>query len=175
MEAIEPAMRGSSATCSQPLVDAGGGDICAEFTHRLPGYVFAEFFNLTPELGMAIREATREFVAAVQRFDTEAVKRTSLALYEIARTIIEMRRAEPLDPADDPASGLLATRVSTASRCRRRCCSGRSGSSSSSAWSRPASSSAAWSSTWPRTPSCRRGSATIPAWSPRRWTSTCGC
>ena len=59
---------------------------------------------------MAIREATREFVAAVQLFDAEDVKRTSLALYDIARTIIEMRKAEPLDPADDPTSGLLATR-----------------------------------------------------------------
>ena len=95
----------------EPLVAAGGGDICAEFTHRLPGYVFAHFFNLTPELGMQIREATREFVAAVQKFDMESVKVTSLALYDIAREIIEMRKAEPRDPADDPVTGLLAVRV----------------------------------------------------------------
>ncbi len=111
MEALEPALRRIVGDLLAPIVTAGGGDFCAEYTHRLPGYVFAEFFNLTPELGMAIREATREFVDAVQRFDAERVKRTSLALYDIARTIIEMRRAEPLDPADDPASGLLAARV----------------------------------------------------------------
>ncbi len=111
MTRIEPAVRSIVGDLLQPFVDAGGGDICAEFTHRLPGYVFAEFFNLTPELGMAIREATRDFVAAVQKFDQEGVQRTSLALYEIARTMIEMRKAEPLDPADDPTSGLLATRV----------------------------------------------------------------
>ena len=97
-----PRCGGSSPTCSTRSSPPGGGDFCAEFTHRLPGYVFAEFFNLTPELGMAIREATREFVDAVQRFEAEDVKRTSLALYDIARTIIEMRQDEPLDPADDP-------------------------------------------------------------------------
>jgi cytochrome P450 len=111
MAAIEPALRRIVGDLLDPLVSDGGGDVCAEFTHRLPGYVFAEFFNLTPELGMAIREATREFVDAVQRFDADKVKRTSLALYEIARTIIDMRRAEPLDPADDPTTGLLAARV----------------------------------------------------------------
>jgi cytochrome P450 len=111
MAEIEPALRRIVADLLDPLVAAGGGDFCAEFTHRLPGYVFAEFFNLTPELGMAIREATREFVDAVQRFEAESVKRTSLALYDIARTIIAMRREEPLDPADDPTTGLLAARV----------------------------------------------------------------
>jgi cytochrome P450 len=111
MEAIEPALRRIVGELLDPLVAAGGGDFCAEFTHRLPGYVFAEFFNLTPELGMAIREATREFVDAVQRFRGDDVKRTSLALYDIARTIIDMRRAEPFDPDDDPVSGLLAARV----------------------------------------------------------------
>jgi cytochrome P450 len=111
MAAIEPKLRAIVGDLLDPIVAAGGGDFCAEFTHRLPGYVFAEFFNLTPELGMAIREATRQFVNAVQRFEHDDVKRTSLALYDIARTIIDMRRAEPLDPADDPTTGLLAARV----------------------------------------------------------------
>ncbi len=111
MAALEPRLREIVAGLLDPIVAAGGGDICAEYTHRLPGYVFAEFFNLTPELGMAIREATREFVDAVQRVEHENVKRTSLALYDIARTIIEMRQADPLDPADDPTTGLLAARV----------------------------------------------------------------
>ena len=154
MEAIEPAVRSVVGELLDPLVAAGGGDVCAEFTHRLPGYVLAEFFNLTPELGMAIREATREFVDAVQRFRADDVKRTSLALYDIARTLIEMRRAEPLDPADDPSPG-CSRREWTASRSRTTCCWGRSGSSSSSGWSRLASSSAAWSSISPSIPGCR--------------------
>ena len=108
--AMEPALREITGELLQPYVDGGGGDICAEFTHRLPGYALAEFFNLTPELGMQIRDATREFVAAVQRFALEDAKRTSIALYDIARTLIEMRKTEPLDPADDPVTGLLASR-----------------------------------------------------------------
>ena len=111
IEAFEPTMREIVGSLLEPLVAAGGGDICAEFTHRLPGYVFAHFFNLTPELGMRIREATREFVAAVQKFDMDAVKATSYALYDIAQQVIDLRKAEPRDPADDPVTGLLAVRV----------------------------------------------------------------
>ena len=109
MAAIEPALREIIGGLLQPIVDAGGGDICEEFTYRLPGFVFAEFFNLPPELGLRIREASRDFNVAVQDFVEADVKRTSMQLYDIARTIIEMRKAEPLDPADDPASGLLRT------------------------------------------------------------------
>jgi cytochrome P450 len=109
--AMEPAIRRVVVELLEPLVASGGGDICAEFTHRLPGYALAEFFNLTPEQGMEIREATREFVAAVQRFELEAAKRTSLVLYDIARTLIEDRKAHPRDPADDPVAGMLAARV----------------------------------------------------------------
>jgi cytochrome P450 len=109
MAELEPRLREVIGGLLQPIVDAGGGDICEDFTYRLPGYVFAEFFNLTPELGLRIREASRAFNLAVQDFVDEEVKRTSLALYEIAREIIAMRRAEPLDPADDPATGLLRT------------------------------------------------------------------
>ena len=97
---------------------------------------------------MAIREATREFVDAVQRFEAESVKRTSLALYDIARTIIAMRQEEPLDPADDPTIGPARRAGRRRAAARRRCCSARSASSSSSGWSRRASSSGAWSSTW---------------------------
>lgn len=111
IDAFEPKMHEIVGGLLEPLVAAGGGDICAEFTHRLPGHVFAHFFNLTPELGMRIREATREFVAAVQTFDFDAAKVTSLALYDIARTIIDLRKAEAWDPDDDPVTGLLAVRV----------------------------------------------------------------
>ncbi|HET7566920.1 MAG TPA: cytochrome P450 [Gaiellaceae bacterium] len=109
--AFEPVMREIVGGLLEPLVAAGGGDVCAEYTHRLPGHVFAHFFNLTPELGMEIREATREFVAAVQTFDLESVKATSLALYDIAQTVIDLRKAEAWDPEDDPVAGLLAVRV----------------------------------------------------------------
>ncbi len=110
MTRLEPAVRQIVADLLTPLVEKGTGDICADFSYQLPGYVFAEFFNLTPELGLEIREATREYNYAVQEARDEDVKRTSMLLYDLARTIIELRKAEPLDPADDPVSGLLAFR-----------------------------------------------------------------
>jgi cytochrome P450 len=109
MKLLEPRVREIVGGLLEPLVGAGEVDLCAEYTHRLPGYVFAEFFNLPPELGLRIREVSRAFNVAVQDFVDEDVKRTSLQLYDIAREIIAMRRAEPLDPAEDPATGLLAT------------------------------------------------------------------
>ena len=109
---------------------------------------------------MAIREATREFVDAVQRFDAEDVKRTSLALYDIARDDHRDAQGRAARPGRRSRQSGCSRRGSTASRCPRTCCSGRSASSSSSGWSRRASSSGAWSSTWPSTPSCRRSSAT---------------
>jgi cytochrome P450 len=109
MAKLEPRLREIVGGLLQPLVDAGGGDVCEDFSYRLPGYVFAEFFNLPPELGLRIREASREFNIAVQDFVEEDVKRTSMQLYDVAREIIAMRKADPLDPADDPATGLLQT------------------------------------------------------------------
>jgi cytochrome P450 len=109
MAKLEPRLRAIVGDLLAPMVEAGGGDICEAFSYRLPGYVFAEFFNLTPELGLRIREASRDFNVAVQDFVEDDVKRTSMALYDIAREIIAMRKAEPLDPADDPATGLLRT------------------------------------------------------------------
>ena len=109
MAKLEPRLHEIVGGLLQPLVDAGGGDVCEGFSYRLPGYVFAEFFNLTPELGLRIREASRDFNVAVQDFVEDDVRRTSMQLYDVAREIIESRKAEPLDPADDPATGLLRT------------------------------------------------------------------
>jgi cytochrome P450 len=111
MAALEPPMRRVVVGLLEPLVARGRGDICAEFSHLLPGHALALFFNLTPDEGMEIREATREFVAAVQRFELDAAKRTSLALYDIARALIADRKAHPRDPGEDPVAGLLAARA----------------------------------------------------------------
>jgi cytochrome P450 len=107
MLAIEPALRAIALELLQPFVDAGGGDICAEFTRKYPGYVFAEFFGLSPELAMAIKAVTALYNRALQDADDELVKATSLELYDIARRIIEARKAEPRDPEQDVTSALL--------------------------------------------------------------------
>jgi cytochrome P450 len=93
------------------MVAKGGGDICDEFSSHLPVQVFGEWMNLPPDLRAVLRAAGREFNIAVQSFDDAAVKRTSLSLYEMARAVIAMRQAEPLDPRIDPTSALLAART----------------------------------------------------------------
>ena len=84
--------------------------MCSEFTRKLPGYVFAEFFHLPTELSMAIKETTVVYNQALQQADDELVKETSLRLYDIARRIIEMRKEDPWDPAEDPTSAMLVAR-----------------------------------------------------------------
>ena len=80
-----------------------------------------------PSSASAIRAASREFNLAVQDFVEEDVKRTSMQLYEIAR-----------DDHRDAQGGAARSRRRPGERpargpgCRRTCCSGRSGSSSSS-------------------------------------------
>jgi cytochrome P450 len=105
----EPMVRRVTVDLLAPFIAKGGGDICAEFTHHYSGHVFAEVFNLTPELAMDIKEVTVRYNRALQEADDPTVKATSLELYEIASTVIEMRKAEPLD--DDITTALLAKRV----------------------------------------------------------------
>jgi len=110
MRAIEPAVRRITRELLAPLIAQRGGEVCSDFTRRLPGYVFAEFFNLSVELAMQIKDASSVFNRAVQKGDDELIKETSLRLYEIARRVIEMRKEEPLDPAEDVTCALLAAK-----------------------------------------------------------------
>jgi cytochrome P450 len=110
MRKLEPAVRRIVGELLQPLIASGGGEVCSEFTRKLPGHVFAEFFHLPAELSMAIKETTVVYNQALQQADDELVKETSMRLYGIARQIIEMRKAEPWDPAEDPTSAMLVAR-----------------------------------------------------------------
>ena len=89
----------SPSGCWIRSIEAGGGEVCSEFTRKLPGHVFAEFFHLSPELSMSIKETSVIYNQALQEANDDLVKETSLRLYELARLIIEMRKAEPWDPA----------------------------------------------------------------------------
>jgi cytochrome P450 len=110
MRKLEPAVRRIVIELLQPLIESRGGEVCSEFTRKLPGYVFAEFFNLPAGLALAIKEATVVYNRALQNADDELVKETSLRLYDIARRIIEMRKEDPWDPAEDPTSAMLVAR-----------------------------------------------------------------
>jgi cytochrome P450 len=113
MARIEPAVRRIAAELLQPIIDAGGGDVCEEFTRRYPGYVFAEFFNVPVGMSMAIKEVSAAYAKALHVFDNDLVKENSLVLYDLAREIIQSRKALPLDPAEDLTSALLQAKDET--------------------------------------------------------------
>lgn len=107
MAEIEDSIRHIIVNLLDPYIKKGGGDICADFSHKLPGYVFAEFFNLTPDLSMSIREVTRHYVKALHEVNKEMIQKYSLELYEFAQKIIDMRKENPLDPTKDIVSAYL--------------------------------------------------------------------
>lgn len=107
---MEPAVRRIAGELLAPFVEQGGGDLCDAFSHRYPGHVFAEFFNLPADLGMEIREVTARYNRALQEARDELVKSTSLELYSIAERIIAMRKEDPLPEDEDLTSALLAKR-----------------------------------------------------------------
>jgi cytochrome P450 len=111
VEALEPVARGIAADLLDAMVARGGGDLCEDFSSHLPVRLFGQWMNLPQDLVEVLREAGRAFNIAVQANDDAAVKRTSLALYDMARDMIARRKDQPGDPAVDPTTALLAARV----------------------------------------------------------------
>ena len=107
---LEPAIRAICANLLQPMIDAGHGDLCDDFSSRLPVHVFAEWMRIPHEMAEPLRRAGRAFNVAVQSNLEAVVKETSLALYQMARELIALRKREPLDPEEDPTSALLDAR-----------------------------------------------------------------
>ena len=94
----------------QPLVERGGGDICGEVSSYLPVQVFGEWMNVPDNWVERLHDSGRAFILAVNLNDPEAMKRTSLTLYDMARELIALRQEHPLDPATDITTALLANR-----------------------------------------------------------------
>ena len=107
---LEPMVRAIAAELLAPLIDAGRADICQQFATPLPVAVFARWMGLPQALEAELAIAGPAFVKAVESGDSEAMKPTSLALYEIARQLVALRQAAPLDAAQDPTSAMLAAR-----------------------------------------------------------------
>jgi cytochrome P450 len=108
---LEPVIRDVSRNLLARMVAQGGGDICADFSARMPVAVFAHWMNLTPEAVEALTEVGRRYNIAVQSNDIEATKESSLLLYDMARSVVTDRRANPLPIDEDATSALLAVRV----------------------------------------------------------------
>lgn len=101
-------------TCARallaPMVAKGGGDICAELSSTLPVQVFGKWMRVPPHWVEPLHNAGRAFILAVNLNQPERMKETSLKLYDMARELIALRKAEPQDPAVDPTSALLEAR-----------------------------------------------------------------
>ena len=108
VERLREPIRRFAVELLTPLLSRDLCDICEDFSSRLPVAVFAEWMNMPAELVDTLRETARAYVYAVQRFNGEMVKATSFRLYDMARTLIAQRRHQPLDPACDITSALLA-------------------------------------------------------------------
>jgi cytochrome P450 len=107
MQALEPAIREHTVKLLQPLLDKGQADICEDFTSHLSIYVFAEWMNMPEHMLADLRSIARAYNFAVQNFEDEMVKETSIKLYDIAREVIRLRKEQPLDPDEDVTSALL--------------------------------------------------------------------
>ena len=108
---LEPVIRDICIGLLDAMAAKGGGDICEEFSARMPIRVFANWMNLPQEQIDSLAEVGRRYNIAVQSNDMLATKETSLLLYEMARALVADRKVSPLDPAEDATSALLATRV----------------------------------------------------------------
>lgn len=93
-----------------PLVERGGGDVCADFASHLPVQVFGEWMNVPENWVERLHASGRAFILAVNLNQPEEMKATSLKLYDMARELIALRKAEPRDPETDITSALLAAR-----------------------------------------------------------------
>lgn len=110
MEALEPMVRQIVREELEPLLRRGGGDLCGDFSARFPVRVFGQWMNLDDDLRDQLMSAGPAFIRAVQSADADAMKDTSLHLYDMARELIRRRRAAPLPVEQDPVSALLGVR-----------------------------------------------------------------
>lgn len=102
--------RGYARKLLAPLVARGQGDICTEYASYLPVQVFGEWMNVPPHWVEPLHQSGRAFILAVNMNDPEAMRATSLKLYDMARELIALRKGEPRDPGSDITSALLAAR-----------------------------------------------------------------
>jgi cytochrome P450 len=110
MAALEAPTRQIVVDLLAPLLARGEGDICADFSSHLPIQVFAHWMNIADAEARVLSQVGRAYNLAVQANIDDVVKTNSLQLYDMAKAVVDARRAHPLDPAIDATSALLAAR-----------------------------------------------------------------
>jgi len=109
-ECLVPYARQCARDLLSPMLAKGGGDICSEYASHLPVRVFGEWMNVPENWIERLHASGRAFILAVNLNRPDAMKSTSLALYTMARELIDLRKQAPMDPAEDITSALLAAR-----------------------------------------------------------------
>lgn len=105
---LAPALAGHAARELTPLLDAGGGDIAAQFGTTYPAFVAAEWLNLPAGQVRHLATTAATWVAAWRAREGDVVTAMSERMYGMARELVADRRRTPRDPARDPASSLLS-------------------------------------------------------------------
>jgi cytochrome P450 len=111
IDRLEPIVRRLTVELLDPMIARGLGNICDDFSAKLPIAVFAQWMNLPRDQIDMLRATGAAYAIAVQSFNGEMVKKTSLELYEMARGLIALRKAAPMEVDVDVTSALLAVRV----------------------------------------------------------------
>lgn len=110
VETIAPLIADHARRLLTSYVAQGGGDLVEDYSSPLPALVFADWFALNPAQTDLLWRTAQAFVKAWEHFDVATVSRTSAILYDLAGSLVAVRRATPLDPEQDPVSSLLAAR-----------------------------------------------------------------
>jgi cytochrome P450 len=83
-------------------------DFAREFALPFAAHAFSRLLHLSDELVLRVRDLTVQYNFEVQAMNHVEVRRLSLELYDVARDIVESRKAAPLDQDTDMVSSLLA-------------------------------------------------------------------
>ncbi|WP_321393813.1 cytochrome P450 [Emcibacter sp.] len=108
---FEPVIRDICNDLLDRMLEQGGGDICNEYSAPMPIRTFAHWMNLPDEQIEILAEVGRRYNFAVQSDDEQETKESSALLYDMARNLVLDRKKNPLDPAIDATSALLAARA----------------------------------------------------------------
>lgn len=111
LAAWDEKIRNMAVELLEPFIAKGGGDVCRDFSFRLPIAILGEFFRVPEKNAERIRIVGAAFNMALQERDDEKVRQYSDELYDIARDLIEDRKSRLQDPDNDPTSSLLAVRI----------------------------------------------------------------
>ncbi|UOY03195.1 cytochrome P450 [Blastococcus sp. PRF04-17] len=105
---LEEPLREYARSLVAGFEERGSFDFSKEFALPFAAQAFALLLHLEQELVLRLRETTVEYNHQVQAMNHAEVRRLSFALYDVAREIVESRKANRLDPATDMVSSLLA-------------------------------------------------------------------